>query len=64
MSLVQLCGMLDDLIGDKDAQAKTTKVRNDEELCMKLKVLENDTYSKKVQALTLRAHTFFETMIK
>ena len=42
----ELCGLLDALMGEKVAQAETTKVRNHEELCKKLKVLENDSSSK------------------
>ena len=47
MNPVQLCGKLDAFMGDKDAIVGITKVRNYEELCMKLKVLENDSSSKK-----------------
>ena len=39
--------MLNALMGDKDAQVETTKVRNHEELCRTLKFLENDSSSKK-----------------
>ena len=41
MNLGELCWMLDALMGKKDAQEETTKVRNHEELCRKLKFLEN-----------------------
>ena len=47
MNPVQLCGMLDVLIGNKEAQDEITKVRNHKELCRKLKVLENESSWKK-----------------
>ena len=43
----EICGLLDALMGDKEAQVELTKVRNHEESCSKLKVLENDSFSKK-----------------
>ena len=43
----KLYGLLDALMGDKEVQAEITKVRNHEELCRKLKVLENKSPSKK-----------------
>ena len=43
----ELCGLLDALMGDKEAQSELIKVRNHEELCRKLKALEHDSPSKK-----------------
>ena len=47
MSPEQLCGVLDALMGDKHTQVEIAKVGNREELCKKLKVLENITSSRK-----------------
>ena len=43
----ELYGLLDAFKGEKEAQVELTKVRNYEELCRKIKVLENDSSSKK-----------------
>ena len=47
MNLVKLCGELDALMSEKEAQVEITKVQNYEESCIKLKVLENNSSSKK-----------------
>ena len=43
----ELCRLLDSLMGDKEEQVELTIVRNHEESCRKLKVLGNDSSSKK-----------------
>ena len=47
MNSFKLCGTLDSLMVDKDAHAEITKVRNNEDICKKINVLENDSSSKK-----------------
>ena len=65
MSLGELCGLLNALMDDKEAQAELTKVRNNEELCRKLKVLENDSSSKnKVPCVATKCSDFFGTTMK
>ena len=55
MNPSQRCGALDALMVDKEAQAETTKVGNNEKLCRKVKVLENDSSSKnKVASITTK----------
>ena len=52
-------------MGDKDAQSEITKVQNHEELCRKLKVLENDSSSKKKgERITTKCSDVFGTMMK
>ena len=65
MDSAQLFGTLDALMGDKDAQENITIVKNNEDLWRKLKVLENESSSKKKgPSIVTKCSDFFGTMMK